>query len=372
MNSYIPFGNLKKQYEFLKPEIDKAVMRVLSSGWFILGKEVEGFENTFAQYCGAKYCVGAGNGMEALQIALMALEIGEGDEVITTPLSAAATSLAISHVGAMPVFADINPKTLNIDPDEIEKKITPKTKAILPVHLYGRVADMKRIMEIAHKNHLYVIEDVAQAHGAKFDGKKAGTFGNFGVFSFYPSKNLGAYGDAGGLITNDETLAKKARVIRDYGQDGRYNHVVIGLNSRLDEIEAAILSVKLSYLDTWNFLRKKIAEKYNSGLQGFPMILPKEEANHVWHLYVIQTDRRDLLQKYLDEHGIASQIHYPKVIYQQSAYHFLNIPKGYAPYAEEAAEKILSLPIYPELTEEETDYIIETIKNFFTHGARRI
>lgn len=372
MNSSIPFGNLKKQYESLKPEIDKAVLRVLSSGWFILGKEVENFENAFAQYCGAKYCVGVGNGMEALQTSLMALEIGEGDEVITTPLSAAATSLAISHVGAIPVFADINPQTFNIDPDGIEKKITPKTKAILPVHLYGRVADMKRIMEIAHKHNLYVIEDVAQAHGAELDGKKAGTFGNFGALSFYPSKNLGAYGDAGGLITNDETLAKKARVIRDYGQDGRYHHVVIGLNSRLDEIEAAILSVKLPYLDAWNLCRKKIAEKYNSGLQGFPMILPKEEENHVWHLYVIQTDRRDLLQKYLKKYRIASQIHYPKVIYQQEVYHHLNIPKGHAPQAEEAVKKIISLPIYPELTEEETDYIIETIKNFFIHGALRI
>ncbi len=363
----IPFGNLLKQYKSIQKEIDKAILRVMNSGWFILGKEVENFEKEFSKYCGAKYCIGVGNGLEAIQIALMACGVQAGDEVITTPLSAVATSLAISHIGAIPVYVDINHCTYNIDPTNIEKKITSKTKAILPVHLFGQMAEMEEILRIAKKHNLFVIEDVAQAHGAHYGGKKAGTYGNFGAFSFYPSKNLGAYGDAGALITDDDILAKKARILRDYGQENRYEHSMMGLNSRLDEQQAAIVSTKLEYLDRWNARRKTIAQRYSEALKNLPLVLPREKDpnSHVWHLYVLQTDQRDELRRFLEEKEIATQIHYPKAIYLQKAYEGYKFKKGLCPTAEEITGKILSLPIYPELTDEEVEYICKSIKDFF-------
>lgn len=361
----IPFGDLKKQYLSIKKEIDTAVNRVLNSGWFILGKEVERFEKEFSKYCGVKYCVGVANGLEALQISLMVLGVKKGDEVITTPLSAAATSLAIIHVGAKPIFVDIDPDSYNINASKIEKAITKKTKVILPVHLYGQMAEMDKIMRIAKKYRLVVVEDCAQAHGASLNGKKAGAWGDCGAFSFYPSKNLGAYGDAGCIVANNKNISKKLKALRDYGQIGRYNHIYCGLNSRLDEIQAAILRVKLHYLNRYNARREKLAKLYSKFLTGIPIELPvsKKSAFHVWHLYAVRTKKRDQLQNYLAKHNIAAQIHYPKILHDQIS--IKPFSKGKCPKARQAVKEILSLPLYPELSESEIKYICNKIKRFF-------
>jgi len=364
----IPFGQLSRQYQSIKKEVDQAVLQVMARGWFILGQEVGNFEKKFAKYCGVKYCVGVANGLEALQISLMALGITAGDEVITTPLSAAATSLAIIHLGAKPIFVDIDPDTYNIDPKKIEKAITKRTKAILPVHLYGQLADIKRIMKIARRHNLFVIEDCAQAHGAQLNNKRAGSFGDIAAFSFYPSKNLGAFGDAGCVVTNNSELAQKARSLRDYGQVGKYDHKYLGLNSRLDEIQAAILSVKINYLNRWNNQRHQLATLYSSLLSGLPVSLPETNisSSHVWHLYVIKTNRRDALKKYLINHGVDVQIHYPKPLYRQEAMKQFNCHQ--CPEAESTIKQILSLPLYPEMTNGQVVYICKTIKCFFNHG----
>lgn len=362
----IPFGNLKKQYLSIKKELDQAIARVMNSGWYILGKEVEAFEKEFAGYCKVKHCVGVGNGMEALQISLLALGVGEGDEVITTPLSAAATSIAIIHIGAKPVFVDINPNTYNIDVDKIEKAITRKTKAIIPVHLYGQMVDMQKIRQIAKKHKLAVVEDCAQAHGASLDGIKAGAWGDVGAFSFYPSKNLGAYGDGGCVVTNNKKIAEKVRALRDYGQMGRYEHKYIGLNSRLDELQAAILRVKLRHLNKWNAQRRKMAKLYSKLLVDTPLVLPRVvggNASHVWHLYVVRTKKRNQLQRYLVKHGISTQIHYPKALTDQPV--IKSASKGRCPQAKRIVRDILSLPLYPELGKGEIKYICQKIKDFF-------
>lgn len=362
----ILFGDLKKQYLPIKNEINKAINRVLNSGWFVLGKEVEDFEKKFAKYSGAKYCVGVANGLEALQISLMSLGIENGDEVITTPLTAMATSLAITQAGAKPIFVDIDPLTYNIDASKIEQAISKKTKAILPVHLYGQMAEMDKIMKIARKHKLSVVEDCAQATGASFKNKKAGTYGNIGAFSFYPSKNLGAYGDAGCVITNNKKLAEKIKALRDYGQLGKYNHVYQGLNSRLDEIQAAILRVKLKYLDRWNKKRRELANIYNKCLVESGAVLPLEQKDnyHIYHLYVIKTKNRDELQKYLLKQGIQTAWHYPKLIYQQLAYKSTGLVKENCQIAKKCIKKIISLPIYPELSEKEIKYICKKINEF--------
>jgi len=361
----IPFGNLKENYNISKRAIDKSIVRVLNSGWFILGKEVELFEKEFARFCGAKYCVGVANGLEALQISLLASGIKKGDEVITTPLSAAATALAIIHIGAKPVYVDIDSETYNIDPEKIKKAITKKTKAILPVHLYGQICDMQSIIKIAKKHNLKIIEDCAQSHGATIKNKKAGTFGDCGAFSFYPSKNLGAYGDAGCIVTNNSNIAKLARSLRDYGQINRYEHKYCGFNSRLDEIQAAILRVKLLKLSEYNKKRVQVAKWYNESLYGIGIVLPSEGhfGGHVWHLYVICAKNRDKLQKYLQKNGIQTQVHFPKVLYKQEA--LLSYSKCLI--AENAVKEILSLPVYPELSKKEVEYICKSIKEFFKY-----
>jgi len=362
----IPFGDLKKQYLSIKPEIDGAISRVLKSGWFILGKEVEQFEKEFAKYCGVKYAIGVGNGMEALQISLMALGIGRGDEVITTPLSAAATALAIIHIGARPVFVDIDPATFNIDASKIERAITGKTKAILPVHLYGQMSDMPTIMKIAKKYSLKVIEDACQAHGAEMRNKKAGAWGDTGAFSFYPSKNLSAFGDGGCITTNSRHLAEKMRALRDYGQQGRYNHLYLGLNSRLDELQAAVLRVKLCHLQKWNSRRRKLSKLYFKLLKNTPLILPKcakEDKSHVWHLHVVRAQNRNKLQKYLAEQRVGTAVHYQRVLYKQPAVR--PFAGARCPQAEKAVKEILSLPLYPELSEQEITQICKKVKDFF-------
>lgn len=365
----IPFGDLRKNYLSIRSEIDWAISRVLKSGWFTLGGELDKFEKEFARSIGMKYCIGVANGLEALQIAFLATGIKPGDEVITTPLSAAATTLAIMHIGARPVYVDIDPQTYNLNAEKIEAAITKNTKAILPVHLYGQMADMERIVATAKKHGLIVVEDCAQAHGASSKGKLAGSWGAVGAFSFYPSKNLGAYGDAGCLVTNNKKITDTARALRDYGQIGKYNHQYAGFNSRLDALQAAVLYVKLRYLSEWNGRRKKIAASYAKLLSGLPLVLPSggESRAHVWHLYVIRTKNRDQLQKYLTEHGITTQIHYPKTLYNQRALRsFSGRP---CLVAEKLVREIISLPIYPELTDKEVFYICSTIKKFFKHGT---
>jgi len=361
----ILFNDFKKQYQFLKEEIDLAIGEVLESGWYILGKRVEAFEQEFADYLGAEYCVGVANGLEALQIGLMALGISKGDEVITTSLSAAATALAIRAVGAKPVFVDID-DYFCLDAEKIEEKITERTKAILPIHPYGQSADIKKIKQICKKHNLYLIEDAAQAHGAEYQNQKLGTFGDLGCFSFYPTKNLGAFGDAGAIVTNSKEFYQKCRMIRNYGQSSHYRHKVYGINSRMDEIQAAILSVQLKHLDRYNEKRNEIAKTYFKMLSDVSQIkLPetREGAGHIYCLFVIEAEKRDKLMEFLKQKGITTLIHYPLPIHKQecfSEYNDLSLP-----VLEEKVKNILSLPVHPFLEQDEVLYICEKIKEFY-------
>ena len=361
----VAFNDFKKQYAAHKSEYDAAISRVLESGWYILGAEDEAFEKKFAEYTGAAYAIGVGNGLEALQIILLALGIGPGDEVLTTSHSAVASTLAIRAVGATPVFVDID-TYYHLDASKVEAAVTPKTKAILPVHLYGQSADMESITAIAHKYSLFVVEDCAQAHGARQQGKHVGTFGTAGAFSFYPTKNLGAFGDGGAIITGDASLAEKCRMIRNYGQKNRYEHLVFGINSRLDELQAAILSVQLTHLDQSNARRTKIARLYSDNLSGIKQVtLPELRAGntHAYHLFVIRAERRDDLKAHLESHGIAALIHYPIPIHEQQCFPEYN--SLHLPILERAVKEILSLPIHPYLTDEEVLFVVEKIKQFY-------
>jgi len=362
----IPFGDLKLQYQTLKVELDEAIRSVLENGWFVLGKNVAAFEEEFGSYCGATFAVGVGNGTDALQLALMACDIGPGDEVITVPNSATFTALAISGTGAKPVFVDIHPDTYNMDPEKLEQAIGPHTKAIMPVHLYGQPADMDAILAIARKHSLLVIEDAAQAHGALYKGKRVGTLGDIGCFSFYPSKNLGAFGDGGLVTTNQPEIADRVRMLRNGGQKSRYDHQLLGINSRLDEMQAAILRVKLPYLDKWNNARRHIAALYTA-LLGDSQVEPPLEmpsAQHVYHLYVIRCLDRQGLQEHLAKEGVETAIHYPTPIHLQGAYRWLGLNRGAFPVAERYADEILSLPVYPELTDTKVRQIANAIRNW--------
>ena len=362
----IPFGDLKLQYRTLQPEIDEAVRSVLESGWFILGKSVAAFETAFAEFCGAAYAIGAGNGTDALQLALMAGGIGPGDEVITAPNSATFTALAISATGARPAFVDIDPLTYNLDPRLLADAVTARTRAIIPVHLFGQPAPMEPIMKVARQRGLLVIEDAAQAHGAMHKGQPVGTIGDLGCFSFYPSKNLGAYGDAGLVTTNNPELAEKVRMLRHGGQKTRYDHQLLGVNSRLDELQAAILLAKLPHLTGWNERRRHIAALYTAILSDTDLELPLEiqDNYHVYHLYVVRTPHRDALQKYLADRGIETAIHYPVPIHLQQAYRWLGLGSGSFPVAERLAKQLLSLPIYPELTDSKVRKVAEAIRDW--------
>ena len=364
----IPFNNFKKKYKENKSGIDAAIKRVLESGWFILGKELENFEKNLANCLGVKYAIGVNSGTDALFLSLKAIGIGEGDEVITVANTATPTISAIRMTGAIPVFVDIDEQSFNIEPSLIEKKITKKTKAILPVHLYGRPAKMDDILKIAKKYKLKIIEDVAQAIGAEFKNKPVGSFGNAAAFSFYPTKNLGAFGDAGAVATNDKRIAEAVIQLRNYGEISKYNNKIEGINSRLDEIQAALLNFGLERLNKWNKKRQRLASIYLKELQGLPIQLPKGQDKDyfpVWHLFVIKTAKRDELQKFLDKNGVKTAIHYPLPVFSQPAYKFLGYHGNDLPATSSAAKRILSLPIYPELEEKEVVNICNLIRKFY-------
>jgi len=361
----IQMFDMKKQYKQVKDKVDKKVIEVLESGYYVGGPEVKAFEEKCANFIGVKHAIGCANGTDALQIAMMAMGIGVGDEVITTPFTFIATAETIKILGAIPVFVDVEEDTYNIDPSKIEAAITKKTKAIIPVHLYGQVADMDSINEIAKKHKLFVIEDNAQGIGAKYKTKMAGSLSDFSTVSFYPAKNLGAAGDGGLMLTNDDKLADLARQIANHGQKVRYKHGIIGVNSRLDAIQAGILSIKLDYLNIWNKERHRIAKIYKDKLKEVSIVPHEKKHNfHIYHQFSIQIKNRDELQKFLADKGIPSAIHYPIPLHLQEAFVDLNLPKGTFPISEKISDNIISLPMHPELTEAEIKYITNTIIEF--------
>jgi dTDP-4-amino-4,6-dideoxygalactose transaminase len=364
----VPFVDLKAQYHSIKEEIDAAIQEVIEHTAFIGGAFVKKFEQEFAEYIGAKYCIPCGNGTDALMLTLIGMGIGKGDEVIVPANSFIATSEAVTAAGARVVFCDVDAQTNNIDPKLLAEKITPQTKAIIAVHLYGRPADLDPIIKIAKAHNLRVIEDAAQAHGALYKGKKVGTFGDAACFSFYPGKNLGAYGDGGAVVTNDEELAKKVRMLANHGRIEKYNHEFEGFNSRLDGMQAAILSVKLKHLDKWAEARRHVAGRYINGLNGIGDIrLPMndDESYAVYHLFVIKTGQRDNLKKFLEGKGIHCGIHYPIGLPFLKAYAYLNHRPEDFPVTAKNQNEVLSLPMFPELTDSQIDYVIQSIKEFY-------
>ncbi|MBU4312606.1 MAG: DegT/DnrJ/EryC1/StrS family aminotransferase [Candidatus Omnitrophica bacterium] len=358
---------LKKQYEVIKDEIKGSIEKVMQSGGFIIGEDVKLFEKEFAAYCSVKHGAGVNSGTDALFLACLACGIGKGDEVIVMPYTYIATVLAISMAGATPVFVDIDEKTYNVDVSKIEKAITKKTKAILPVHLYGHPADMDPLMEIAKRHNLKVIEDCAQAHGALYKNKKVGSFGDVACFSFYPTKNLGAFGDAGMILTNSEDIKERLLLLRDYGRKDRYEHILKGYNSRLDTLQAAILRVKLKHLDKWNDIRRQNAALYTKLFKEkkADMILPYESSyvRHVYHLYVVRIKNRKGVMEGLAEKGVRTLIHYPIPIHLQEAYRDLSYKKGDFPISEKCCEEILTLPMYPELPAKDIKYVVDILTN---------
>jgi len=364
MTAKIPFLELKPTYEELRPEFDAAYHRVMDSGWYLLGRELEGFESEFAKYCGVKHCLGVGNGLDAIHLILRGLDIGPGDEVIVPSHTFIASWLGVSFAGAVPVPVEVDSRTFNLDPTLIETAVTERTKAILAVHLYGQTADMDPILEIARTHKLRVVEDAAQAQGARYKGRPAGSLGDAAAYSFYPGKNLGAFGDAGAVTTNDPQLAERIATLRNYGSKVKYQHLEVGLNSRMDELQAAFLRVKLSHLDEWNERRAKIAREYLAGLARINQLtLPNvpEWASPAWHLFVIGHSQRNLLQKKLTQRGIGTIIHYPVPPHLSGAYSFMNLKQGSFPIAEKLADSVLSLPVGPHITSIHQQEIISVI-----------
>ena len=363
----IKLVDINLQYQNIKNEIDAAVHRVLDSGQFILGPDVAALEKEAAQYLNVNYAIGVASGTDALHLALLACGISSGDEVITTPFTFIATCEAITYCGATPVFVDIDPKTFNINPVKIEEKISKKTKAIIPVHMYGQAAEMEPILEIAKKFQLKVIEDVAQAFGGEYKNKKLGSQGDAGCTSFFPSKNLGAYGDGGMVFTNNKEIAEKIKMLRVHGSKQKYVHDLIGYNSRLDTLQAAIVRVKLKYIDQWNNMRIKHAEqRYNKLLSNCNLATPFTESynKHVYHLYTILVNDREGCQKFLNSHSISSSIHYPIPVHLQKSFEHLGLSAEDFPVSSEISQKTISLPMFPELKEKEIDYVVKTIKEF--------
>jgi dTDP-4-amino-4,6-dideoxygalactose transaminase len=363
-NVKVPYLDLKAQYSSIKPEIDAAIARVLDSGQFVLGPEVAGFERDFAVYCGASECIAVNSGTSALHLALLAAGVGPGDEVVTVPFTFVASIAAILYAGARPVLVDIDPRSFTIDPAAIEAAITPRTKAILPIHLYGQTADMDPIMEVARRHGLVVIEDAAQAHGAKYKGRPAGSIGDMACFSFYPGKNLGAYGEGGAVTTNNPEYARTIRMLRDWGQDRKYHHVLRGYNFRMEGFQGAILRVKLRHLEKWTERRRGIVRQYNELLADCDIQKPNEMpwAHHVFHVYTIRAEDRDAMQSGLTEQGIQTGIHYPVPAHLQPAYSDLGYGPGDFPQSEAASKQVLSLPLYPELSSQAIAEVAGAVK----------
>ena len=364
-NLPVPFVDLKAQYQSIKTEIDEAIARVIENTSFILGPEVAVFEEAFANYIGAGFCVGLNSGTAALHLALLACGIGPGDEVIVPTNTFFATAETVSCVGATPVFMDADPISYTIDVGRIEDSITARTRALIPVHLYGQSADLNPIFDLARRKNLFVIEDAAQAHGAEYKGRRVGALGDIGCFSFYPSKNLGAYGEAGAVVTNDEEVAHRVRMLRDHGSEQKYRHEIIGYNFRLEGIQAAVLNVKLRHLDAWNDARRAHAARYRELLSSANLILPTEMpyAHHVYHVFAVQSAARDDLQAKLTQAGIQTNIHYPIPIHLQPAYAALGYRRGDFPEAERQCDRVLSLPMFAELTDEQIQSVANTIAN---------
>jgi dTDP-4-amino-4,6-dideoxygalactose transaminase len=361
----IPFLDLKTQYKQLKPEIDLAIHRVVESAQFILGPEVAAFEERFADYCSVSHCVALNSGTSALHLALLAAGIGPGDEVITVSMTFVATTAAILYCGAKPVFVDVEPRSGTIDPNLIEAAITPRTRAIIPVHLHGLMADMGPIIDIARRHGLVVIEDAAQSHGAEYKGRRAGSIGDAGCFSFYPGKNLGAYGEGGAVVCNDPALAQRMKLLRDWGQESKYSHVVAGYNYRMDAIQGAVLNVKMNYIEEWTEARRAVANHYERLLAsgGYPRPAPPVHCRHVYHVYAIRVKQRDEVQKALERAGIGTSIHYPVPVHLQKAYAGLGYGRGDLPITETLADRFLSLPIYAELRREQVAAIVQGLEH---------
>jgi dTDP-4-amino-4,6-dideoxygalactose transaminase len=361
----IPFLDLKAQYKSIKPEIDSAVLKVLDSTQFVLGEHVAAFERDFASYCGAKHAVAVNSGTSALHLALLAAGVGPGDEVITIPFTFVATVSAICYAGAKPVFVDIEPRSFTMDPAKLENAITPRTKAILPVHLYGQMADMDAILEIARRRGIAVVEDACQAHGAEYNGRRAGSLGISGCFSFYPGKNLGAYGEGGIVVTSDDAHAKTVRMLRDWGQEKRYHHVLKGFNYRMEGIQGAILSVKLRYLEGWTEARRARAREYDALLKNSESVKAPEQLpgrRHVYHIYAVRSAERDALQQLLQGEGIQTGLHYPIPVHLQQAHADLGYKAGDFPESEAAAQEVLSLPMFPEMTSSQVEQVVAAVR----------
>jgi dTDP-4-amino-4,6-dideoxygalactose transaminase len=362
--SEVPFADLKAHVAALRPEIEQAVARVLDSGWFILGPEGEAFEKELAQALQAREAVAVANGTEAIQLALEALGVGAGDEVVTSPLTAAFTALAVVRAGARPVFADVDPATLNVSPAAVERVLTRRTRALLPVHLYGHPADLDPLLELARRRDLPLVEDACQAIGALYKGRPVGALSGIGALSFYPTKNLGALGDGGAVVVNDPEVGRRLRRLRNGGQSDRYRHELSGINSRLDELQAALLRAKLRHLEAWTDRRRALAARYDAALAGAGVRRPEEQpyARAVYHLYVVRHPRRDALAAALRRKGVGTLIHYPIPLHLQPAFSALGGGKGDFPAAEKAADEILSLPLYPEMTDAQVDAVAQAIR----------
>lgn len=367
--SEVPFSDLKGQFDLLREELTEAILKVAASGSYVLGAPVAGFETAFAGSAEARHCIGVNSGTSALHLALLAAGVGPGDEVITVPMTFIATCWAISYVGAKPVFVDISPVTYTMDADQVERRITPRTRAILPVHLYGQPADMAALLEIGQRNGIPVIEDAAQAHGAAYAGRPVGTLGRLGCFSFYPGKNLGASGEAGAILTDDDALASRLRSLRDHAQSERYHHSEIGFNYRMDALQGAVLAVKLKYLERWTDRRSMLADRYITRLATFPLQLPIQapDRKHVWHLFVVLHPERDRLRQQLAARGIQTGLHYPVPVHLQKAYEHLGHQPGDFPVAERVAREGLSLPLYPEMTLRQQDAVIDALTELLAH-----
>jgi dTDP-4-amino-4,6-dideoxygalactose transaminase len=367
----VPFVDLRAQHAAIADEVLMAAIRVMERADFILGEEVARFEDEFARYCEARYAVGTDNGISALELTLRACGVGPGDEVIVPAHTFIATASAVSFIGARPVLVDIDPRNFGLDPSRVEAAVTPRTRALMPVHLYGQPVDVDPLLEIARRRGLFLVEDACQAHGARYKGRRVGALGRAGCFSFYPAKNLGAYGDGGAVVTDDQELADRVRMLRNYGQREKYQHAFLAYNRRLDTLQAAILRVKLRSLDRWNEARRRIAAIYDEGLRGSIVSPPKValEVEHVYHLYVVRTPDRDGLQKHLTARGVTTGLHYPIPIHLQEAYRDLGHRFGEYPEAEQAAAEGLSLPMYPEMSQAESEYVVEAIRAYGGTGA---